>query len=404
MSGKLVARLAGVLAALSASAVLLLPIEEQGSVAPLIARAAPSSQSFGEFWVATHSPSQAWSAPSADATAFGPISVGSPLKVLAPGENGRLFVMNPATNSVAWVDAAAVGPIPTPTDAQLAEMLDPPTPAAYEAWWAMTHRDTTAWSGPMGDALPWGEILQWRFLRVVQPAEGERVLAVDPRSESYVWVDLDAIGAVGPPPGDYFGAPPADDATIGLPGRIVGTVDSFERPARVEYFSLNRHTNNESVSVEGLIDRGDNERWYRLSSNEYVPTSNVRLPQPPDRTWAGRWIDASLTEPVMVTAYEGTRPLYSALAVKGATAFQTPTGIYQINRRVQNERNSPNGYLLKDVLYTQYFTNDGAALHYNYWRSDWGSSGSKGCLGMNLVDSKFFWDFATVGTVVYIHQ
>ena len=95
-------------------------------------------------------------------------------------------------------------------------------------------------------------------------------------------------------------------------------------------------------------------------------------------------------------------------------AFQTPTGVFRILRRVANEtmdsatlgipRTSPNGYYLKDVLYTQYFTGDGAALHYNYWRSNWGYAGSHGCLGMNFDDSKFFWDFAGVGTVVYVHS
>ena len=37
-------------------------------------------------------------------------------------------------------------------------------------------------------------------------------------------------------------------------------------------------------------------------------------------------------------------------------------------------RFGPGGYYLTGVLFTQYFTDDGASLHYNYWSSNWGLS------------------------------
>jgi lipoprotein-anchoring transpeptidase ErfK/SrfK len=227
-------------------------------------------------------------------------------------------------------------------------------------------------------------------------------------------VDLADVGPVGPPPDDYLAPPPPDTRAIGLPGRIIGSPTAYERPQRADYFALSRLATNQSVTVQGVVDQGDGGRWYHIGQAQYVPEVNVRLPRTPDRTFPGRWIDASLTEPVLVTAYEGSQPVYTALAVKGTTAFQTPLGVHRIQRRVANEtmdsatlgipRTAPGGYYLRDVLYTQYFTGDGAALHYNYWRSDWGYAGSHGCLGMNLDDSRYFWDFATVGTVVYVHN
>ena len=39
-------------------------------------------------------------------------------------------------------------------------------------------------------------------------------------------------------------------------------------------------------------------------------------------------------------------------------------------------RFGPGGYYLTNVLFTQYFTGDGASLHYNYWSSNWGYAGS----------------------------
>ena len=65
-------------------------------------------------------------------------------------------------------------------------------------------------------------------------------------------------------------------------------------------------------------------------------------------------------------------------------------------------RDDPGGYLLKNVLYTQYFSSDGSSIHYNYWLVTFGYPGSHGCLGINLDDSKFFWDWAGIGTPIVI--
>ena len=121
-------------------------------------------------------------------------------------------------------------------------------------------------------------------------------------------------------------------------------------------------------------------------------------------------MDADLRTPVMITAYEGSRPVYSALAVKGTGGHPTQLGVFHIWRRVANETmdsstvgiplGTPGSYHLTGVLFTQYFTHDGAALHYNYWRSNWGYTGSHGCLGMNYADSKWFWDWADLGIPV----
>jgi len=363
-----------------------------------------------QVWVATHSPTDVWAGPEADADSFGAARVGFPFKVLAPQQGSRLLVYNPLTDNIGWIDASAVGPIPAPTDEQLAQLLAPPP---FESWWAMTHTPAIAWSAPGPDATAWTRIPQWRYLQVIAPEESGRVLTLDPRNDGYGYVDTATLGAVGAPPTDYFAGPPPDDETLDLPGRIIGNVDRYERPSRENYFALDRFSHADPVTIEGVVDRGDEGTWYRVNGNSYVPSDSVRVPKIPDRTFPGRWIDANLSEPVLVTAYEGDRPVYSSLAVKGSIAFQTPTGVFRILRRVANEtmdsatlgipRTSPNGYYLKDVLYTQYFTGDGAALHYNYWRSNWGYAGSHGCMGMNYDDSKFFWDFATVGTPVYVH-
>jgi lipoprotein-anchoring transpeptidase ErfK/SrfK len=128
----------------------------------------------------------------------------------------------------------------------------------------------------------------------------------------------------------------------------------------------------------------------------------------------GKLIVAELTDPCIVTAYEDGKAVYSTLSLKGTSGWTTPTGFFTILRRVANEtmssetlgipRDAPGGWHLKDVLFTQYFTHDGASIHYNYWSSNWGYSGSHGCLGMPYDDALWFWEWAEVGTPLAIQE
>ncbi len=105
--------------------------------------------------------------------------------------------------------------------------------------------------------------------------------------------------------------------------------------------------------------------------------------------------------------------MLTTLAIHGAGPRPTPVGLFRIQRRVADEtmnsdtigipRFGPGGYYLTHVLFTQYFTADGASLHYNYWSSNWGYAASHGCLGLTYADSAWLWSWATLGTPVYVH-
>lgn len=360
---------------------------------------------FSPWWVVTSARSSLWSEPGPAAREFGPLPAGAILQVVGPIQ-GRIPVWNPLTDGYAWIDAGVVEPIDEPAAEEI-EALKSFTP-----WWGMNHRPATAWSSEASDADAWGQIPMWRYLQVISPPYSGRVLTLDARTEASAYVDVEHLGPVGEPPQEYFAPPPSDEEVIGLPGRTIRETDWYEVPDAADHFSVERFQTNFPLQVLAGVTGRDESPWYRVGPLQYVPARNVRLPQPPERTFPGRWIDANLSEPVLLTAYEDDRPIYSALAVKGTVAFQTPTGVFRIWRRVENEtmdsltlgipRTHRDGYYLKDVLFTQYFTGDGAALHYNYWRSDWGHAGSHGCLGLNYDDSLFFWHFATVGTPVYV--
>ena len=57
------------------------------------------------------------------------------------------------------------------------------------------------------------------------------------------------------------------------------------------------------------------------------------------------------------------------------------------------------------MLFTQYFSARGHAIHYAWWRTPEtiGRPGSHGCLNTLLDDARFLWDWATIGTPVLVH-
>lgn len=176
------------------------------------------------------------------------------------------------------------------------------------------------------------------------------------------------------------------------------------------FMPLNAST---TEAIVGTVRGEDGAIWYQTSDSYYVPSNGVFVPSD-SGSYTGRWLVATLLPVTKVIAYEGQTPVRTMLALRGIARFPTPVGVFSILRRVPNEtmdsmtlgipHNSPYGYLVKNVLYTQYFTPDGASLHDNYWSSNFGGIGSHGCLGLSLGDSKWLWDWASIGTPVIVNQ
>lgn len=132
-------------------------------------------------------------------------------------------------------------------------------------------------------------------------------------------------------------------------------------------------------------------------------------------TWERlRWLAVSINHQ-RATAFVGDRPIFTDLVSTGlASKGLTPLGRYTINRRVYNEVmdsatiglpwGHPAHYRLENVLYTQYFTNQGHALHYAWWHDNFGAPMSFGCVNMSLSTSRFFWQWAGIGMPILIHE
>ena len=160
------------------------------------------------------------------------------------------------------------------------------------------------------------------------------------------------------------------------------------------------------------------DMWAKIGDGRYVYSRNIGrnapvLPTPPPAdapTW-GKWIDINLVQQ-LITAYDGSTPIRTTETTTGMAGWETPPGFYTILVRVANETmdsgaiGAENFYRLDDVLFTQYFTDLGHALHFAWWRTKEtiGRPGSHGCVNLLLDDARFFWDWAELGTPVYVHS
>lgn len=168
------------------------------------------------------------------------------------------------------------------------------------------------------------------------------------------------------------------------------------------------------AEIRGTAYRSDKEQQFYQANCQPTPVPGPPPPQPPaipgSEVAGERWI---LVDIASQTAYAmiGDKALYAALVTTGKAGWDTPTGTYHILYRVANETMTSSSigaeeeYVLKDVLYTQYFTSVGHAIHLNYWRDDsyFGHTpSSHGCVGMRLADAEFFWRFGNVGTRITI--
>jgi lipoprotein-anchoring transpeptidase ErfK/SrfK len=122
------------------------------------------------------------------------------------------------------------------------------------------------------------------------------------------------------------------------------------------------------------------------------------------------WVLVDLSDQTTM-AMIGNSVYHTSYVTTGKDGWETPVGEFRINYRVYDETmtsasiGAEEYYVLDHVLYTQYFTSEGHALHLNYWRPDsvFGNERtSHGCVGMRLSDAEFFWNFVGMGSRVVV--
>lgn len=115
-----------------------------------------------------------------------------------------------------------------------------------------------------------------------------------------------------------------------------------------------------------------------------------------------RWIDVDLSDQ-LVYAYEGQTQVNSFLVSTGTYLHPTVTGQFYIYVKYVSTTMIGPGYYLPNVPYTMYFY-DGYGLHGTYWHSNFGTPMSHGCINLYTPDAEWLFNWASVGTLVNIHD
>lgn len=168
------------------------------------------------------------------------------------------------------------------------------------------------------------------------------------------------------------------------------------------------------VKGEEVFEGSD--MWAQIGENRFVFSRNIGraapvlpTPVPAEAPVWDRWININLTQQLLTT-YNAAEPERTILVTTGMAGWETPTGTFTILNKVANETmtsgaiGAENFYRLDDVLFTQYFTDFGHALHFAWWRTKEtiGRPGSHGCINLLLEDSRYLWDWADYGTPIVI--
>jgi hypothetical protein len=357
-----------------------------------------------------------WSGPDDQAESLGTAALWDYFLLARPQVGGRLYVQVARSGNYAWVDALAVGPSgPPPPGWPPADL--PPPPEDLTLGWIATPVDAQLWSDAQGGLLL-GSVPAWTSLKQMAPLANGRILVQDPYSGAQAWLDAQNVGPIDPPtqidpPGRWWGMSFVDGANVRPDPSTRGSALG-EIPAKLPIVVASWVAGEEVVK--------DNVTWAMLGDGAYLYSSTLRpvalpsAPAPPAAAAGerGKWIDLNLTQQVVV-AYEGAEPTRLMRTSTGRPGWETGAGVFSIIRRVENETMESTSligldaqradYKVENVRWTQYFTNDGKALHENYWkpRDEFGIPSSHGCAGLVAEDALFLWNWAGVGTSIYAH-
>ena len=200
------------------------------------------------------------------------------------------------------------------------------------------------------------------------------------------------------------------------------TVQYFER-ARFEWHPEHRGTPYEillgHLGRQAARDTGvDTSPVDRISGVDNYHPNLWYTPAPPPPappavqapagapTHLAKWIQVDLTNQ-RVRAWEYNRVVFTSTAATGRPAVPTLTGTFRTYMHLRYgdmagwtpDRGS---YSLTNVPYIMYYDR-GYAIHGTYWHQNFGTPQSAGCVNLPTANAGWIYNWAPVGTTVYIH-
>jgi LysM repeat protein len=103
-----------------------------------------------------------------------------------------------------------------------------------------------------------------------------------------------------------------------------------------------------------------------------------------------------------LTAWQGDSVVLNTLISSGTAATPTVTGTFRIGNKYPAQRMIGPGYDVPNVPSVMYFW-QGYAFHGAYWHNNFGTPMSHGCVHLTPGEAAYLYNWADVGTEVYVH-
>lgn len=175
------------------------------------------------------------------------------------------------------------------------------------------------------------------------------------------------------------------------------------------FFFITRAGENENIDLEFISDEATFSQ-FELSENRYIPPESSRpkidLEIEP-KFIEGKYIDISISNQIMTLFEDGVR-VNSFLISSGKRGFPTPSGTFSVKRKEDNHWSSSYGLWMP---YSMNFSGSFYIHELPYWPSGYregenhlGVRVSHGCVRLGIGPAKYVYDWAEIGTPIYIHN
>jgi hypothetical protein len=152
------------------------------------------------------------------------------------------------------------------------------------------------------------------------------------------------------------------------------------------------------------VDEYHPDLWYVPQPDP--PPAPVVAPPAGAPSHLSRWIEVDLTNQ-RLRAWQGNQMVYSAVIASGRPLTPTLPGTFQVYSKLRYDNMAGwtpdrGSYSLPNVPHVLYYDR-GYAIHGTYWHAEFGRVQSAGCVNLAPADAAWIYDFASIGTTIYIH-
>ena len=104
----------------------------------------------------------------------------------------------------------------------------------------------------------------------------------------------------------------------------------------------------------------------------------------------------------MLHGFDGNTLANQFLISSGKRGYATPTSEFNIWGKTRSQLMDGPDYYLPNVPWISWVVGE-IAIHGTYWHSNFGTPMSHGCINASIPDAEWVYNFADIGTPVYVH-